>query len=665
MAQRFTFSTVGLSDDFNYISEFCDDLASTVNGCWARLYRRKQCGWVVRLKTNSRVWGTLDKDAITRYGQRTSPECAAALLQGFGVVAAAFLGEVDYSRQPFLAAGLEHHEPGFCDTSELSRGLLARFLSLLDLSCKPGFCCSGDLIAPCTLLQHHFTAEEATAWLRIFSRSNGSIPREQQHYLHSFGPLVRRCHALTLSSTISFSCNSLQQIVGAGPTGSKLECTNRISESKMPQSAPDLPSLPSGLSTVSQGPTSVGGGKAGILADASRAGAGPGPEQKQASGPAVCSLDPSVGIKVFIVQNGTHLPKGLVRSFQNAPGVQYKPFCDDFGPFNMAATLRFVRQLQDEIAAALTGACRQLLYKVSDGARPLANAVTLLGSYLVVQEDLTADQAVGRFAGVDWARMEDFRDATRWPADFGLTVADCLAGLHRGKRCGWVGRPRAAGSPVWGRIDVERYAHNGSPLNGDLTEVVPGKFVAFKGPVLLPPDADRARSRRRRFAAAFHLEALRLALKDSGVTDVVRLNEPQYDARAFESAGIRHHDLFFEDCTAPPDAVAAAFFRIVDAARGAVAVHCKAGLGRTGTLIALCLMRSHGFTAREAMGWLRIMRPGSVMGEQQHYLCDQQRLHAMDLGASCLGPASPLSASFSGHLQPPLRSDGAGVVASD
>jgi cell division cycle 14 len=43
--------------------------------------------------------------------------------------------------------------------------------------------------------------------------------------------------------------------------------------------------------------------------------------------------------------------------------------------------------------------------------------------------------------------------------------------------------------------------------------------------------------------------------------------------------------------------------------------------GRTGTLTALYLMRSWGFGAREAMGWLRIMRPGSVIGPQQHYLC--------------------------------------------
>lgn len=49
-------------------------------------------------------------------------------------------------------------------------------------------------------------------------------------------------------------------------------------------------------------------------------------------------------------------------------------------------------------------------------------------------------------------------------------------------------------------------------------------------------------------------------------------------------------------------------------------MHCKAGLGRTGTCIGAYMMKHYRFTAREIIGWMRVCRPGSVIGPQQQFM---------------------------------------------
>ena len=101
---------------------------------------------------------------------------------------------------------------------------------------------------------------------------------------------------------------------------------------------------------------------------------------------------------------------------------------------------------------------------------------------------------------------------------------------------------------------------------------------------------------------------------------IIRLNHPQYDPEVFRAAGFEHSDLYFPDGSVPPQKVIAQFLSLVEACDGAVAVHCKAGLGRTGTLIAIYLMKHFRFCASDAIAWLRVMRPGSVLGPQQQFL---------------------------------------------
>lgn len=110
----------------------------------------------------------------------------------------------------------------------------------------------------------------------------------------------------------------------------------------------------------------------------------------------------------------------------------------------------------------------------------------------------------------------------------------------------------------------------------------------------------------------------------SNVGLVVRLNSELYSPTYFTALGINHMDMIFDDGTCPPLPMVKKFIRLshdmITVQRKAIAVHCKAGLGRTGCLIGAYLIYRYGFTANEIIAFMRFMRPGMVVGPQQHWL---------------------------------------------
>ncbi|RMC19070.1 hypothetical protein DUI87_03674 [Hirundo rustica rustica] len=163
-------------------------------------------------------------------------------------------------------------------------------------------------------------------------------------------------------------------------------------------------------------------------------------------------------------------------------------------------------------------------------------------------------------------------------------------------------------------FDVNEYEHYERAENGDFNWIIPNKFIAFSGP--------HSRSKIENGYPHHAPEAYFPYFKQHKVTTIIRLNKKLYDAKRFTDAGFEHFDLFFADGSTPSDTIVKTFLNICENAKGVIAVHCKAGLGRTGTLIACYIMKHYRMTAAETIAWIRINRPGSVIGPQQHFLME-------------------------------------------
>ncbi len=111
-------------------------------------------------------------------------------------------------------------------------------------------------------------------------------------------------------------------------------------------------------------------------------------------------------------------------------------------------------------------------------------------------------------------------------------------------------------------------------------------------------------------------------LREEGVTALVSLSEQELDRRAVRDAGLDYLHLPVEDFTAPSLKQIRRFVefsrRHLDEEKdGAVTVHCRMGIGRTGTMLA-CYLVSTGLTADEAIRTVRRLRPGSIeTGDQE------------------------------------------------
>jgi len=278
----------------------------------------------------------------------------------------------------------------------------------------------------------------------------------------------------------------------------------------------------------------------------------------------------------------------------------YWNFFLDFGPLNLGQCYRFY-ELMHKILNDPKLKNKTIYYYSSTNGKNRANAAYLICSYMMIYSNLTPGEAYLPFKNTSFP---PFHDATPFECTYKLTVMDCLNGLHRAMRLGFF---------EMDSFDIADYEFNERVECGDMSWIVKDKFLAFAGP-------HDIRSETKEGVINLTPEDYIPYFKKKGVTLVIRLNDKKYDKRKFTKAGIKHLDLYYPDGTNPPQHILQQFIQVCESEPGAIAVHCKAGLGRTGTCIDCYMMKHHGFTAAEAIGWTRVCRPGSVIGPQQQFL---------------------------------------------
>ncbi|GJN68379.1 protein-tyrosine phosphatase [Purpureocillium lilacinum] len=302
----------------------------------------------------------------------------------------------------------------------------------------------------------------------------------------------------------------------------------------------------------------------------------------------------------------------------------YNAFHHDFGPLHIGHLYRFAIRFHD-ILGAKENKDRPVVFWSAADPRSRANAACMLACYMVLIQNWPPHLALAPIAQVDPPLMP-FRDAGYSQADYGITVQDVVYGVWKAKeeKCCDLDN-----------FDLEMYEKFERVEHGDFNWITP-HFLAFASPQHTPvakitEGSELFSSLPRDLAAVDAHPTLPQPFKnvlrhfsEKNIGLVVRLNSPLYSPSYFEALGIQHLDMIFDDGTCPTLTTVRKFIRLahetITVRKKGIAVHCKAGLGRTGCLIGAYLIYRHGFTADEVISFMRFMRPGMVVGPQQHWL---------------------------------------------
>lgn len=268
---------------------------------------------------------------------------------------------------------------------------------------------------------------------------------------------------------------------------------------------------------------------------------------------------------------------------------------NEYGPINMGNIILFINYIS-ELKTKINKDIPIVYYVYkSNNNYDLLNALFLFGCYFIIKENYTIEKVLFDIHYIFEFCPQYYSDCISHYNGYVINIKDCF------KTIKFIIDNKYFDI---NKFNLNEYLYYNEYQFRDMT-IILDKFMAMSCP------------------SNYNIDNIIYELKNKKIKNIIRLNnEDSYDKKLFEDKDIIVHDLYFEDMTTPSIDIIKKFLNIISNNDPVeiFAIHCKAGIGRTGILICIYLILKLDFEPLYAITYLRIMRPGSIMYHQGLFL---------------------------------------------
>ena len=269
------------------------------------------------------------------------------------------------------------------------------------------------------------------------------------------------------------------------------------------------------------------------------------------------------------------------------------PLKNEYGPICISSIILFINYIK-EVKEKTN---KKIIYYVynSKNNYDLLNATFLFGCYLILVENYSVDSLLFNFCNIFNYCPQYYIGCVSRYNGYIITIKDCF------KTINFLHVNKLLNIELF---NLEEYLYYSNYEYRDMTMIF-NKFMAMSCP------------------SNYNINHIITDLKNKNIKNVIRLSDSKsYNKDLLTEHNILVHDLYFDDMSVPSISIVKNFMNIVNNLDNdeIVAVHCKAGIGRTAILICIWLIIKLNFKPKHAIVYIRLFRPGCIMYHQGIFL---------------------------------------------